>query len=112
MAFLDLLFQFFVLHALLDFALQPNVMASAKCRHSRYHQRAGDDFPPWYYWLGAHSLGHGGAVYIISGNLALGLVETVLHALIDHVKCEKKTSIAIDQGLHILCKVAYCIILV
>jgi hypothetical protein len=112
LAFLELLFQFCVLHALLDFALQPNVMASAKSRSSRHHQRVSEDFPPWYYWLGAHSLGHGGAVYLISGSAVLGLVETVLHALIDYFRCEKKISLALDQGLHILCKVAYCIVLV
>ena len=105
---MELFFQFLVMHAMLDFMLQPNIMASAKSRASRYHQNADKGFPPWYYWLGAHSLGHGGAVYLISGNLSLGLIETALHGFIDYTKCENKTSLAQDQMLHLLCKAGYC----
>ena len=107
----ELFFQFLVMHAVLDFMLQPDVMASAKNRASRFHQALDSSFPPWYYWLGAHSLGHGGAVYLVSGNLWLGLIETVLHGLIDYSKCEQKTSLAQDQLLHLVCKVVYCYIL-
>jgi hypothetical protein len=109
--FEELLFQFMVAHALLDFALQPGVMASSKCRHSKYHARGNREFPAWYYWLGAHSLIHGGGVYLVSGSLGLGLLETALHGLIDHLKCEHKTSLAQDQALHLVCKLGYCVYL-
>jgi hypothetical protein len=107
----ELFFQFLVMHAVLDFMLQPNIMASAKSRSSKYHADPDGSFPPWYYWLGAHSLGHGGAVYLVSGNLWLGLIETALHGLIDYTKCEFKTSLAQDQALHMACKLGYCIYL-
>ena len=108
---LELFFQFLVMHAVLDFMLQPDIMASAKSRSSRYHRDADNNVPPWYYWLGAHCLGHGGAVYLISGNLWLGLLETVLHGLIDYSKCEQKTTLAQDQVLHVVCKLGYCVFL-
>jgi hypothetical protein len=108
----ELFFQFLVMHAVLDFMLQPDVMASAKSRCSRFHQTADSSFPHWYYWLGAHALGHGGAVYLVSGNLWLGLIETFLHGLIDFSKCEQKTSLAQDQFLHLVCKLVYCYVLV
>ena len=108
----ELLFQLVVMHAALDFMLQPNIMASAKSRHSRYHERGSAEFPAWYYWLGAHSLGHGGAVYLVTGNIFLGLIEAFLHGLIDHLKCEHKTTLAQDQALHLACKVGYVFYLV
>jgi hypothetical protein len=109
---LELLFQFLVLHAFLDFMLQPNIMASAKSRHSDYHKNGNTDFPAWYYWMTAHSLGHGGAVYLVMGSVWLGLLETVLHGAIDFSKCEHKTTLAQDQFLHVLCKVGYVVYLV
>jgi len=111
-AALELFFQFCVMHAILDFMLQPGVMASAKGRSSKYHRDGNREFPAWYYWLGAHSLGHGGAVYLVSGNPLLGIVETFFHGLIDHLKCERRTSLAMDQALHLLCKLGYCVVLV
>ena len=104
---LELFFQFLVAHAVLDFMLQPDVMASAKSRHSKYHERGNTDFPAWYYWLGAHAVAHGGGVYLIPGNLVLGLVEVVLHGVIDHLKCEHKTTLGQDQALHLVCKLGY-----
>jgi hypothetical protein len=108
----ELLFQLLVMHAILDFMLQPDVMASAKSRHSEYHEGGNRDFPAWYYWLGAHSLGHGGGVYLITGALWLGLLETFLHSVIDYLKCERKTTLAQDQGLHVACKIGYWVFLV
>ncbi|MEP5766610.1 MAG: hypothetical protein ABJ308_18575 [Halieaceae bacterium] len=104
----ELIFQLLVVHAILDFMLQPNVMASAKSRTSKLHEKGNSEFPAWYYWLGAHSLGHGGGVYLVTGNLWLGLVEVVLHGGIDYLKCEHKTNLAQDQSLHLLCKLGYC----
>jgi hypothetical protein len=40
---LELSFQFLVLHAILDFMLQPNIMAPAKSRHSYYHKDGNRD---------------------------------------------------------------------
>ncbi len=108
----ELLFQFLVVHAALDYMLQPDVMASAKCRRSRFHREGNENFPAWYYWLGAHSLCHGGGVYLVSGSLWMGLIETALHGLIDHLKCEHKTTLAQDQALHFACKLGYLFFLI
>ncbi|MDX1461012.1 MAG: DUF3307 domain-containing protein [Xanthomonadales bacterium] len=102
-----LFFELLVGHVLADYVFQRQIMATSKTRHAEIFKTAGPRFPPWYYWLISHSLVHGGAVYFITGSLLLGVVETVLHALIDHAKCEHKIGVHTDQGLHILCKVAY-----
>jgi hypothetical protein len=106
---IELFFQFLVVHAILDFVLQPSVMASAKCRRSKHHKNGNRDFPAWYYWLGTHSLAHGGGVYLVSGSLWLGLLEAFLHGLIDYLKCEDVTSMDQDQALHVACKIGYCL---
>jgi Protein of unknown function (DUF3307) len=109
---LEYLFLFVVGHAVCDFVLQGEVMGSAKSRRKSLQSVHGDGFPPWYYWLGAHALTHGGAVFLVSGLWGLGAIETLLHAAIDHLKCEGRLSFNQDQGLHFLCKVVYVVILV
>jgi hypothetical protein len=105
---------FFLLagHALMDYALQGDAMATCKCRRSTHPAQQG---VPWYYWLTAHALTHGLAVGVLlrwagyDWNLAVGfaLAETVAHWLIDLGKCERLYNIHVDQLLHILCKVAW-----
>lgn len=104
---MTLFFQFLVGHALGDYVFQRDIMATSKSRHAEIYETAGPGFPAWYYWLVSHALVHGGAVLLISGSLLLGVIETVLHAIIDFCKCEHWISINVDQILHILCKVAY-----
>lgn len=103
-----LLFLLVAGHALADFVLQNEVMAMGKNRHSSVHQKRGPHFPPWPYWLGAHTLIHGAVVYLLTHSLLLALAETLLHSLIDFLKCEGKLNFHQDQLLHLLCKVAYC----
>jgi len=104
---MTLFFQFLVGHALGDYVFQRDIMAKSKSRHADIFKTAGPRFPAWYYWLGSHALVHGGAVFIVSGSLLLGVVETVLHFLIDFCKCEHWFNLHVDQILHILCKLAY-----
>ena len=88
-------------HAIADFPLQAGPMATEKCRRSTSGlQKA----VPWYYWLTAHALIHGGFVYWITGSLFLGLMETVVHWFIDFGKCEGWFGIHVDQALHVACK--------
>ncbi|MGJ8689687.1 MAG: DUF3307 domain-containing protein [Gammaproteobacteria bacterium] len=103
----ELFFQLLVGHALADFVLQSDAMGRGKNRHNDMQKSAGSNFPRWYYWLSAHSLVHGGIVYLITGSLTLGLIETFAHGLIDFTKCEGKIGINTDQALHIACKIAY-----
>ncbi len=109
---------FFAGHALMDFALQGDAMATSKCRKAN---NALQKAVPWYYWLSAHALLHGIMVGVIiqwtnKFNLetiaAYAMLETLFHWLIDVAKCEGITNIHHDQILHLLCKVAWAIMLV
>lgn len=97
-----MLFQLLVGHALMDFALQGGAMAQEKSYKSKSQLQKD---VPWYYWLTAHALLHGGAVMYITGSLGLGVLETVLHWFIDLAKVAGLTNIHTDQLLHVLCKV-------
>ena len=108
MAVLELFFKMLIGHAVCDFALQSDAMGGGKNRHKKITQTKSLQFPGWYYWMTAHALIHGGAVYLITANLVLGLIETVLHWIIDFCKCEGWIGVGQDQTLHILCKIGYC----
>lgn len=99
------LFLLFVGHALADFALQSSDMAKGKNRNRRTEPPPGARYQPtWYYWLSAHGLIHGGMVYLVTGSVLLGALETLAHMAIDFGKCENWYGIHTDQGLHIACK--------
>jgi hypothetical protein len=107
-----MLFYLLAGHALMDFALQSDPMAVCKCRRSNHPLQQS---VPWFYWLTAHALLHGGAVGVIihwsTGNrdlaLAFAVAEAAVHWLIDLGKCERLYTIHIDQALHVLCKFAW-----
>lgn len=101
-------FALLVGHAIADYPLQAGPMAVEKDRHST---SALQKAVPWYYWLTAHALIHGGAVFLITQSLFLGIAETVIHWFIDFAKCEKWINIHVDQGLHVLCKVAWWLLI-
>jgi len=91
-------------HALADYSLQSDTMAVGKNRHlegGRYRT------VPWYYWMAAHSLIHGGIVGLLSGWIVLGVIETLLHYIIDCARCEKLINVHTDQFLHVFCKALY-----
>jgi hypothetical protein len=95
-------------HVVADFPLQAGPMATEKCRHSASDlQKA----VPWYYWLSGHAIIHGGAVFLVTNSLTLGLLETVVHWLIDFFKCEGWFGIHADQALHVGCKVLWCVLI-
>jgi hypothetical protein len=96
-------------HALADFALQTDIMAKLKNRHKKpdFIPEGQKYIPCWPYWLSAHGLIHGGAVCLITGNVYLGITETILHCWIDFMKCENWTNPNQDQTLHVLCKIGY-----
>jgi len=95
-------------HALADFALQSEVMATGKNRNRPIDL---SKIPPgqtlqtvWPYWLGSHCLIHGGMVAALTGSWELGVAETFAHFYIDLLKCGNVTGIHMDQFLHVLCK--------
>lgn len=94
-----------VAHALADYPLQGEFMARAK---NRFRPVPG---VPWYQAMAAHSLIHGGLVGVLTGSLLLGVLETVLHFVIDDLKCAHRISFNIDQLLHVACKLAWVALL-
>lgn len=52
----------------------------------------------------AHAAIHGLAVALLTGAALVGLIEGVVHALIDYCKCTGRITFTTDQILHILCK--------
>ena len=118
MPLLDALFLLVFGHALADFVLQPEAMGYGKNRNDKIHDTEHSLFPNWWYWLTAHSLVHGGVVYLISATLLgasaallLGIVETVAHWLTDFSKCENWISVHQDQAIHISLKVLYAFLI-
>lgn len=107
-------FLLLVAHAVADFALQPDSMAKGKNRH-----RKPENIPPgqkimscWPYWLSAHALINGGMVYLATGRVSMGIIETVAHWAIDFIKCENLTNPHADQLLHLSLKAGFLLALI
>lgn len=93
-------------HALCDYPLQGDFLARAK------NPRLGFEGVPWWWGMGAHAAIHGGAVGLTTGVWWLGVCEAAAHSVIDFLKCTGRfgsgeRAFSIDQGLHIVCKVAW-----
>jgi len=107
---MESLFLLVVGHALCDFALQNEGMWRGKSRRRNPPGEEKTSFPPWYAWMSAHALIHGGAVALVTGFWMLGALETALHAWIDHAKCEGRIDFDQDQLLHLACKLGYVVL--
>lgn len=106
---IEVLFRLLIAHALTDFALQSDEMVKGKNRN-----RKPDYIPPgqkfvacWPYWLSAHALICGAGVWWATGCIWLGVIEVVLHWLIDFAKCENALSPNHDQLLHLWSRIIY-----
>lgn len=113
---IELFFKLLIGHAFADFALQNDYVAKFKQRYHPTPPPTGQYIPPllqynphWFWVLGAHALMHGGVVWIITGRVEFALTEVVAHAWIDFSKCEGKINYHVDQFLHVVCKVLYCL---
>ena len=91
-------------HALADYPLQGDFLAKAKNRAM--------PIPgvPWWQALGAHAIIHGAAVAAITKSPALGIAETVVHAITDDLKCNGRLSYNQDQAIHLACKVLWFVL--
>ena len=92
-------------HAVADYPLQGEFLARAK---NRFQPMAG---VPWYQALGAHAVIHGGMVGLITGSLLLGVLETLVHFVIDDRKCAGWIGFNTDQALHVACKAVWVLLL-
>lgn len=109
----EVFFWLMVGHAIADFALQSDWMVTFKSRHNKvppeYSNRP--DLV-WVHVLTSHALLHGGAVALATGNVWLGVAETVAHWIIDFGKCENWFGFHTDQVLHIACKFVWLLFLI
>lgn len=104
--FLTTLFLLIFGHALADYPLQNRFMAIGK-NPDNVDPEASPCARKWYHKMAAHCFIHGGMVLLFTGSWGLGLLEVVLHFLIDINKCKKRITSDVDQSLHILCKIGY-----
>lgn len=102
---LRLLFLLLAGHGLGDFALQTEWIATNKNRHVK------NTVCIWPHLLTAHSLIHGMIVYMITGKIILGILETIAHWITDFSKCEGWFNFHTDQFMHLFVKIIWLILL-
>ena len=102
---LNLLILLVLAHFVCDFVLQSDRMAVEKIPGR-------DDTLHWGWWLGSHAAIHGLAVALLTDVPLLGVMETLLHAMIDGLKSRFGFTLALDQSLHLLCKLVWVLLLI
>lgn len=100
----QLLLLLLMAHFLGDFGLQSDRMAREKCPGQGV-------ILGWGWWITSHAAIHGLLVALLCGYAWLGAAEWLLHFLIDYGKCRQRWNLAIDQALHLICKLAWVLIL-
>lgn len=88
-------------HWVCDYPLQGDFLATAKQKG-----------PLRFYHLWAHAGIHGAAVALVTSNVWLGLAEWLAHTVIDELKVRGRSTFALDQALHIVCKAVWLLIAV
>ena len=106
---LQIFFALLIAHALFDYPLQGDFLSRNKNRHFKDENNNVKGL--WIHCLTSHSILHAGSVWLITGSFIIGIMEFVLHWIIDFLKCEGITNFHIDQFLHVLCRILYVIIL-
>lgn len=105
-------FKLLIAHAFADFAFQSDTIARGKNRNRKSEPPPGQKYIPcWPFFLTAHALIHGGCVAVATGNVFLGLLETISHWIIDFGKCENWYGVYADQALHLGSKIAWVLLL-
>jgi hypothetical protein len=95
-----------VLHCLCDYAWQGDFLAGAK----NWTTPIGSKI--WPEALASHAIIQGGAVWLVTGSLLIGVLEAVTHAAIDAAKIANKISYRADQLLHVACKAVWVVLVV
>ena len=106
---LQIFFALLIANALFDYPLQGDFLSRNKNRH--YKDENNNVKGLWIHCLTSHSILHAGSVWLITGSFIIGIMEFVLHWIIDFLKCEGITNFHTDQFLHVLCRILYVIIL-
>jgi len=113
MNLVDIFMKLLMVHACVDFVLQPDSMIRGKNRKTKTDSGSSTKKSPpvWPYWMTAHALVHGGGVWLVTGSMALGFLETALHWAIDFAKGEGRLNFHTDQIAHLACKALYAALL-
>jgi hypothetical protein len=104
--FVHLLILLVFCHFLADYPLQGDFLAKAKNRATAIPG------VPWWQAMGAHCGIHAGFVYLLTSCWTLAAIEFYVHWVTDSKKCSGKIGFNTDQFIHLLCKVAYAVIVV
>lgn len=110
LGFLEMLFLLCIGHAFGDVAFQTEWMAFTKQRVREGAICPGTKKGMWVFALTSHALINAGIVIIITGSTLAGLLEFIVHWLIDFGKCEGKYGMMVDQALHLTSKIVWCIL--
>jgi hypothetical protein len=102
---LNLLILLVLAHFVCDFVLQADRMAVEK-------MPGRDDTLHWGWWLGSHAATHGLAVALLTDVPLLGVMETVMHAIIDWLKIRFHFTLVLDQSLRLVCKLTWVLLLI
>lgn len=92
-------------HALADYPLQGDFLASAK------NHTAPVSGVAWEHALFFHALIHAGIVAMFTGSVAVAVAELIAHMVIDYQKCAGRLTFQQDQYLHIFCKFVWAYLL-
>lgn len=103
--YISLFMMLMVGHAVADYALQNDFMASAK----NHTTELGKVY--WKWVLPSHGLIHAGFVYLFAGSLVLAIAEFVIHSITDYLKCDSRISFNTDQWIHVGCKVLWVVLI-
>ena len=104
MVYVTMLWYLLLGHLVADYPLQTDFMAYWK---NPWAAPFVSRKVPWTYVMAAHCGVHAAAVTLITGQAWLGISEFFCHYGIDVLKCAGKTSIDLDQFLHLVCKVVW-----
>lgn len=96
-----MLYWLLVGHTIADYALQTEFMVLHKNPKTIEYTHT---YGPWWWTMLAHAGINGAFVSLLTGNIVYGMVETVLHFLLDWAKCLGKINAVEDQAGHILSK--------
>jgi hypothetical protein len=105
---MDALLWMLIGHALCDYPLQGDWLSKAK--NHTITLIPGEDISEGA--MMCHCLIHAGAVRLATGSWALALFELFAHNLIDWNKCGGRIGYNTDQALHVVCKVAWWLMLI
>jgi hypothetical protein len=86
-----------IAHAVTDYPLQGRFIAE----HKNPGSPALDGERVWPWVLAAHALINAGGVLVVTGSLALSVLEAAIHWLIDYGKGRRAYGFRVDQALHV-----------